>query len=70
MPQSLYSQGKSPWYQLDKRLGGSQSYSGCGGEEKNSQHLAGLEPPNIQPIAQHYTTKLSWFLMFLYYYLV
>jgi hypothetical protein len=33
----LYSQGKSPWYTLDRRLGGPQSRSGHGGEEKNSQ---------------------------------
>jgi hypothetical protein len=30
-------QGKSPWYTLDRRLGGPQSRSGLGGEEKNSQ---------------------------------
>jgi hypothetical protein len=44
---------------LDKRLGGPQSRSGRGGEEKNSQHLPGLEPPIIQPVAQRYTTELS-----------
>jgi hypothetical protein len=30
----LYPQGKSPWYPLDRRLGGPQSRSGRGGEEK------------------------------------
>jgi hypothetical protein len=35
----LYPQGKSPWYPLDRRLGGPQSRSGRGGEEKNSQRL-------------------------------
>jgi hypothetical protein len=35
-PQPLYPQGNSPWYSLDRRLGGPQSHSGCGGEEKNS----------------------------------
>jgi hypothetical protein len=30
-------QGKSPWYPLDRRLGGPQSRYGRGGEEKNSQ---------------------------------
>jgi hypothetical protein len=35
MPWLLYPQGKSPWYPLDRRLGGPQSRSGCGGEEKN-----------------------------------
>jgi hypothetical protein len=39
----LYSQGKSPWYPLDRRLDGPQSRSGCSGEEKNSQPLPGLE---------------------------
>jgi hypothetical protein len=29
--------GKEPWYPLDRRLGGPQSRSGRGGEEKNSQ---------------------------------
>jgi hypothetical protein len=44
---------------LDRRLGGPQSRSGCGGEEKNSQPLPGLELPIIQPVALHYTTELS-----------
>jgi hypothetical protein len=33
-PRPLYSQGNSPWYPLDRRLGGPQSRSGRGGEEK------------------------------------
>jgi hypothetical protein len=40
----LYHQGKSPWYPLDRRLGGPQSRSRRGGEEKNSQPLPGIEP--------------------------
>jgi hypothetical protein len=40
----LYLQGKSPWYALDRRLGGPQSRSGRGGEEKNSQPAPGIEP--------------------------
>jgi hypothetical protein len=28
MPQPLYPQEKSPWYPMDRRLGGSQSWSG------------------------------------------
>jgi hypothetical protein len=48
-----------PWYPLDTRLGGPQSRSGRGGEEKNSQSLPGLETPIIQPVAQYYTTELS-----------
>jgi hypothetical protein len=40
MPRQLYPEGKSPWYSLDRRLGGPQSRSGhSGGEEKNSQPL-------------------------------
>jgi hypothetical protein len=33
----------SPCYPLDRRLGGLQSRSGRGGEEKNSQPLPGIE---------------------------
>jgi hypothetical protein len=39
----LYPQGKSIWYPLGRRLGGSQSRSGRGGEEKNSQPPPGIE---------------------------
>jgi hypothetical protein len=46
-PRPLYPQGKSPWYELDTRLGGPQSWTGHGGEAKNSQPLPGLEPPII-----------------------
>jgi hypothetical protein len=42
-----FTPGKSPWYPLDRRLGGSQGRSGRGGEEKNSQPLPGIEPPII-----------------------
>jgi hypothetical protein len=41
-PQTLYPQGKS-WYRLDRRLDEPQSRSGCGGEDKNSQTVPGLE---------------------------
>jgi hypothetical protein len=54
--------GKSPWYALDRKLGGPQSKSGHSGEEKYSQPLPGLEPPIIHPVAQRYTTELSWLL--------
>jgi hypothetical protein len=63
----LHPQGKSPRYLLDRRLGGSQSLSGHGSEEKNSQFLPGLEPPIIQPVAQRYTTELSRLLKALIY---
>jgi hypothetical protein len=58
-PRPFYPQRKSPWYPLDRRLGGPQSRSGCGGEEKNSQPLPVLEPPIIQPVDQRYTAELS-----------
>jgi hypothetical protein len=61
-PRPLYSEGKNSWYPLDRRLSEPQSRSGCGGEEKNSQSLPGLEPLIIQPVAQRYTTELSRFL--------
>jgi hypothetical protein len=55
----LYPQRKSPWYPLGRRLGGPKCRSGRGGEEKNSQPLAGFEPPIIQTVAQRYTIELS-----------
>jgi hypothetical protein len=45
-PQPLYPQGKIPWYQLDGRLGGPQSRSGRGGEQKSSLPPPGIEPQN------------------------
>jgi hypothetical protein len=59
-PRLLYPQGRNPSYPLDRRLGGPQGQSGCGGgEEKNSQLLPGLEHPIIQSVAQRYTTELT-----------
>jgi hypothetical protein len=55
---SFAAQGKSLWYPLDRRLGGPQSRSRYGGEEKSFQPLSGLEPPIIQPVAQRYNTEL------------
>jgi hypothetical protein len=55
-------QGKSPWYPLDRKLCWSQSLSGGGGEEKNSQPVLGLETPIIQPVIPCYTTEISWLL--------
>jgi hypothetical protein len=52
-------QGKNPWYPLDRRLGGHQSRSEHGGEEKNFQPLPGFEPPLIQAVAQRCTNELS-----------
>jgi hypothetical protein len=58
-PWSLYSQGKSPSYQFDRRLSGPQNRSGRGSGDKTFQSLSGLEPPIIQPVAQRYSTELS-----------
>jgi hypothetical protein len=42
-PRPFYPQGKSPWQPLDRRVGGPQSRSGPGSEEKNFQPLPRLE---------------------------
>jgi len=47
---------------LVRRLGGPQSWSGHGSEEKNSQPLPGLTPLIIQPVAQCCITELFWLL--------
>jgi hypothetical protein len=54
---------RAPWCPLDRRLGGPQSRSRHGGEEKNSHPLPGLELPIIQPVAQPYTIELSQLLI-------
>jgi hypothetical protein len=53
-PRPPYPQGKNPCYPLDRRLGGLQSRSRRGGEEKNSQPLPGLEPPIISAMPLRY----------------
>jgi hypothetical protein len=45
-PQPLYSQRKSSWYPLDRRLSGPQSRSGRDSKEKNSQPPPVIEPQN------------------------
>jgi hypothetical protein len=40
-------------------IGGLQSRSGRGGEEKNFRSLPALEPTIIQSVAQRYTAELS-----------
>jgi hypothetical protein len=56
-PRPLYSQGNSPWYPLDRRLGEPQSRSGHNGKEKNSQPLQGIETRIIQPIPLSYELR-------------
>jgi hypothetical protein len=47
----LHPQRKSLYYLLDRRLGGSQSRSELGDEEKNSQPPTGIDPSIIQTAA-------------------
>jgi hypothetical protein len=56
-PRPLYPQGKSPRYPLDRRRGGPQSRSGCGGEEKipSPRRESNPRTPIVQPVAQRYT---------------
>jgi hypothetical protein len=59
----LYPLGKNHRYPLDRRLGGPQSRSGQGAEEKNSQLPPGIElrssdRPAHSPVAM--PTELSW----------
>jgi hypothetical protein len=49
-PPPLYPQGKSPWYPLDRRMGGLQSRSVHRRKEKNSEPPPGLEPSINQPV--------------------
>jgi hypothetical protein len=44
MPRTLYPNGNSPWYPLDRRLGGPQRWFGHAGEEKNLLNLSGIQP--------------------------
>jgi hypothetical protein len=57
----LYPQRKSPWYPLDRRLGGFQSRSVRGGEEKipSPRRESNPRTPIVQPVAQRYTEVKS-----------
>jgi hypothetical protein len=66
-------QGKSPRYPLDRRLGGPQSRSGRGGEEKNSQPPQGIElqnpdrpahSPALYGLSYHSSLRLHGVLLF------
>jgi hypothetical protein len=48
---------KSPWYPLDRRLGGPQSRPGRDGEEKNSKPRRESNPITliVKPVDQRYT---------------
>jgi len=43
---SHFTPEEKPQYPFDRRLERSQSQCGHGGEEKNSQPLPGMKPPN------------------------
>jgi hypothetical protein len=51
--------GKEPLVPIWQEVGWASEPVWCGGEEKNSQPLPGLEPPIIQPVAQRFTNELS-----------
>jgi len=55
--QPLYLQRKSPWYPLDRRLGGPQSRSGHSGEEKIYP-----DHPTRSPALYHGTTPATYLL--------
>jgi hypothetical protein len=60
-PRPLYHQGKSPWYPLDRRLGGARSRSGHGVGEKNSQPPPGIEPRSSdRPACSQSLCRLSY----------
>jgi hypothetical protein len=42
-PWPLYSQGKSSWCPLDRRLGGPQGWSGSSGREKKIHNICSCE---------------------------
>jgi hypothetical protein len=46
-PRPFYPEGKSPWYPLDRRLGGPQSRSGHGGVEENLVDEVALGEINV-----------------------
>jgi hypothetical protein len=50
-----YPRGKSLRYSLDRRLGGLQNRSGCGGKKKKSTPLPGIEPRSSGPWPNNYT---------------
>jgi hypothetical protein len=53
----LYSRGKSPWHQLDRRLSEPQSRSGQFGEERILDPIGTRNPTPevVQPVASRYT---------------
>jgi len=50
-----YPRRKSVGYPVDRRLGGPQRRSGCGGEDKKSLPLPGIKPRTSSPYPSHCT---------------
>jgi len=66
MPRPTYPLGKSPGYPSGRKLGGLQSWSGHGGEVKNSQPPPGIEPANPDMHVQiNYSSSSLFSLTFL-----
>jgi hypothetical protein len=61
-PRPLSRRGRSPWYPLDRRLGGPHSTSGYYGEKNNLLLLSGIEPWPSSPYPVSIPTELSWLL--------
>jgi hypothetical protein len=56
-PRPLCSQGKSPQYTLDRRLGEPRNRPGHHGEEKRSLATARNRTPAIDPVAYRYNDR-------------
>jgi hypothetical protein len=66
MPQPIYPQGKSPWYPLDRRLGGAseQAWTWWWGEKFPT--LPGQQSPIIQPLSSVVYSVISFTAIHLY----
>jgi hypothetical protein len=53
----LYHQGKSPWYPLDRRLGGPRAILDAAVKRKipSLRRESNRRTPIVQPVAQRYT---------------
>jgi len=56
-PRPLYPWVKNTRYSLDRSLYGPQSWSGCGGKQKNSKPLPGIEPRSCSPQPSCHTDR-------------
>jgi len=56
--------GRSPWYPMDRKMGGTQSQLECSGKEIISLLLPEIEPQSSSPLPSDYTlTELFWLLL-------